>query len=244
MTGNQSKLSFHSRCGLALTVVGILLAAPILFGVHHAMNKMDNNVRQWLPDDIKETREYNWRCEHFPPDESIFVSWEGCELDDVRLERLAAALVPQKDSANQDEDVHFFHKARTGTATLEKLMGEPFRLSREDAVERLRGTLIALDGNGTCAVVKLTEEGNDNRESAVEAVYRIAEREIGLASEEIHLAGEPVTNAVVDQESRAAVRQWVALAWLTSLIVAAVGLCNGRLIAMIFITALDSAASA
>lgn len=235
--------SIYRRSGLMVLSVAVLALPLVLWGGYHAMKTSNNNVRQWLPADIPQTREYDWRCEHFPSDESIFVSWEGCTPEDSRLAQLAHDLLPPPWERPKDHPP-YFQDVTTGPEVLEQLTGKPFHLTRDESIERLQGTLFSLDGETTCLVLKLTEEGHEQREQAIEAVYHIAQASIGLTPEELHVAGEPVTNAVVDRESREAVRKWVALAWLAALALAAIGLRDFRLITMIFAVSLLCATSA
>ncbi|MDR3234399.1 MAG: MMPL family transporter [Planctomycetaceae bacterium] len=53
-----------------------------------------NNVADWLPDTFAETHEYQWFLKHFPYERFVVVSWQGCTMDDSRLEMFAQKLVP------------------------------------------------------------------------------------------------------------------------------------------------------
>ncbi len=54
----------------------------------------DNNVHDWLPTTYDETQDFSWFQEHFENETFVLISWDGCTLDDPRLELLARKLVP------------------------------------------------------------------------------------------------------------------------------------------------------
>ncbi|GHT11129.1 hypothetical protein FACS1894170_04300 [Planctomycetales bacterium] len=53
-----------------------------------------NNVADWLPDTFVETHDYQWFLKHFPYERFVVVSWQGCTMEDSRLEMFAQKLVP------------------------------------------------------------------------------------------------------------------------------------------------------
>jgi predicted RND superfamily exporter protein len=53
-----------------------------------------NNVADWLPDTFAETHDYQWFLQHFPYERFVVVSWQGCTMEDSRLEMFAQKLVP------------------------------------------------------------------------------------------------------------------------------------------------------
>ena len=54
----------------------------------------DNNVHDWLPTTYDETRDFSWFQEHFENETFVLISWEGCTLEDPRLELFAQKLMP------------------------------------------------------------------------------------------------------------------------------------------------------
>ena len=62
-----------------------------------------NNVTDWLPATFAETKEYQWFLKYFPFESFVVVSWEGCTMDDGRLEMFAEKLVPSQTIDNLSE---------------------------------------------------------------------------------------------------------------------------------------------
>ncbi len=64
----------------------------LLIGSARALRSNRNDVKDWLPDDYRETAVHRWFQKHFPQERFVLASWEGCTLDDPRLELLARKL--------------------------------------------------------------------------------------------------------------------------------------------------------
>ena len=156
------KRSVYARYAWPIVAVAALLIAPMLWGVHKAFEGMNNNLRQWLPRNLPATEDYLQFRSVFGADDFAVVSWDGCTLDDERLEQLAEALVPPPDQPRNDE-TECFSRVVTGPDLLKTLMAEPFELSREEALSRLEGTLVGPDRKTTCAVITLSKIGNTER---------------------------------------------------------------------------------
>ncbi len=227
--------SFYARYAWLIVLVAVLLPGPIIFGARKAFEGMNNNVRQWLPDRA-ETVQYQEFRRTFGADDFALISWEGCTLDDERLDRLAEALVPPAEKRGDEESeskTECFAKVLTGRQALRTLMAEPFELSRKEALSRLEGVLVGPDHKSTCAIVTLSEIGDTDRRRAVNALADIAVDECGIERGRLRLGGDAVFNAAIDIESEKAVTQWIWLSVLVGLTVA--WLCLRRIKLMIII---------
>ena len=77
-----------------LAIVVLILTLPFIgWGVFKAMGSHSNDPRQWLPRGFNETELYRHFQDEFGRDEITVVTWDGCTLDDSRVEELAAAVV-------------------------------------------------------------------------------------------------------------------------------------------------------
>ncbi len=236
--------SFHARIARPLMLLVVLSLPLVGWGVHQAFRTANNNVTQWLPEGFPETAVYNRFREVFGSDDFAVVSWEGCTLDDPRLKSFARAVVSPGRQEPSDGPTRWFQRVITGPRAISMLTEGPFAISREEAVERFEGTLIGWDGEMTCAVVTLSQEGNANRTAALRAIEEIAETHAGISKDELRLGGDAVINAAIDLESERAVRQWIALSWAVALLTAWLCLRSAKLIAMVFSVAVYSSAIA
>ena len=88
------KNAFFSRYGFHILVVVFFLLPFIGQGTNWTIKSNSNNVTDWLPDSFEETHQYQWFLQHFPFERFVVVSWQGCTMDDSRLEMFAQKLVP------------------------------------------------------------------------------------------------------------------------------------------------------
>ncbi|MAG92454.1 MAG: hypothetical protein CMJ48_01705, partial [Planctomycetaceae bacterium] len=90
----------------------------------------------------------------------------------------------------------------SGYDSLRQLTAPPLELSREEALERLQGTLVGPDRKTSCAVVVLTFAGNAQRTESIEAILNTAEQVCELPREELYVAGPPVDGVAIDTASK------------------------------------------
>ena len=161
------------------------LAVAWAFFVGIGLSRVRTNiedVRPWLPSNTPERREYDWFVETFGSDDMVVLSWDGCRLDDPRLEKLTAAL--------REEEPIFIREVVSPNETVERIVDEA-RLPRDAAIERLQGFLVGPDKETSCLVVYLTTAGMQNRREAVQAIITRSLEECALDSDSLHLGGRP-----------------------------------------------------
>ncbi|MDR2346253.1 MAG: MMPL family transporter [Planctomycetaceae bacterium] len=88
--------TFFSDHGFRIIFLVVFLLSFIGMGTNRTLKSNSNNVADWLPETFKETQEYKWFLENFPFESFVVVSWQGCTMDDDRLEMFAQKLVPGK----------------------------------------------------------------------------------------------------------------------------------------------------
>jgi len=88
------KNAFFNRYGFRILVVVFFLLPFVFMGTRRTVDSNSNNVADWLPDSFEETHQYQWFLKNFPFERFVIVSWQGCTMDDSRLEMFAQKLVP------------------------------------------------------------------------------------------------------------------------------------------------------
>ena len=153
----------------------IVFQGPINWlGKRRALESNRNDVKDWLPEDFPETKTHRWFREHFPHEQFVLASWEGCTLDDPRLELLAKKLVPPEESRVAEEP-WFFKSVLTGRRLVDDLRARYPDLSEEEVFRRLEGSLIGDDHSKTCLVVTLSEQAKGrNLRDALEKIRELA----------------------------------------------------------------------
>jgi predicted RND superfamily exporter protein len=206
----SARSTFYDRYYGWILLVFALSIVPIVMGVIKSEETNNNNIKQWLPKDLDETKVYEEFRKHFGTDEYAIVSWKGCTLDDPRLAHFAELVREYRN----DDNKRLFEKVVTGPELLAKLQAKPFDLSEKVARDRLKSIIIGQNGKASAAIIELTEEGDDDRRTAIEALDNILQQKLQIPVGEIHMAGDAVTNAAVDVESRRATDSLVGYSML------------------------------
>ena len=121
---------FFKDYAFKILVVVVFLLSFVWMGTRQTFKSNSNDVADWLPPQHQETRDYQWYLQQFPFEGFVVISWDGCTLDDDRIELFAQKLVPEQTIDN------FTLAAPTETFKAElKLESEP-----EESKEELRET--------------------------------------------------------------------------------------------------------
>lgn len=239
--------SFYQRFAIPVVLVALGVVPLLLFGVRGALQESNNDVRQWLPEGFKETRQYDRFLEQFGSEEMIVASWPGATLDDPRLNRFAAALAPyveDETAVGETGDAAaavapgYFRRITTGPAAIGELTRDPVNLSPTEAARRLQGTLIGPDGRTSGAVITVSGLGAADRHAALDVVYRAAEQSAGIPPDQLHLGGPTVDSVALDSESQRLRYLLAAVSVVVSLVLASCCLRQRRLVTAVFATAL------
>ncbi len=92
---------FFTRHSFKVVLLAIFLLPVMGRGARKTLQSNDNDVHDWLPATYEETADFSWFKEHFENETFVLISWEGCTLEDPRLELLAKKLVPPGAAVDQ-----------------------------------------------------------------------------------------------------------------------------------------------
>lgn len=260
--------SIYARLGSPIVISLLLMLPFVLWGTMKSAQSNNNNIRQWLPDDLAEAAMYDRFRATFGADEFAIVSWLNATLDDVKLDQFAIAIMRYTTVHGQDHrpstlrviaaridsifsgqlpdqpqaSEKLFSEAISGRQAVHQLLNAPFdqKLSREQALDRLQGILVGKDRRTSCVLLRLTDAGNRDRVATLRAIQHATEQ-MGLPSGDIRIGGEVVFNAMIDVESLAAIDRLTGLSGFAAILLAFISLRSIRLTIMVFITALYSA---
>lgn len=204
-----------------IVVLSFLLGAPlVLAGMVLSILHMQNDVSRWLPKTYPETQSFIEFLGQFDPEAFVLVSWEGCTLDDPRVAKLAEAVVGAPSLEPGESRSPYYSKVITGPSVLATLTSAPINLNKEEALERLSGSLIGPDLNTTCVVFTMTERGVREMRPAVEQLEATAREAIGLSPDELKLGGPPVDNVALDRAGEQSMIRVFGLTTICGLFVA------------------------
>jgi len=74
--------TFFDRHGFKIVLITVFFMPFMLIGSIRALRSNRNEVKDWLPEDFRETAVHSWFQKHFPHEQFVLASWEGCTLDD------------------------------------------------------------------------------------------------------------------------------------------------------------------
>ncbi|HUT12130.1 MAG TPA: MMPL family transporter [Thermoguttaceae bacterium] len=239
------KPSFFARRSFTVLMVVTFMLPLIWMGTRRAVLSNKNDVKKWLPEGFDETKDHQWFEEHFPHEQFVLISWEGCTLEDKdsKLRLLTKKLTPPQDAKRSSEEPQYFKEVVSGLTLVEKLeiRGYP----REEILERFEESLIGKereDGDrNTCLVVTLNDTYHGRELRDVLEKIRATAEECAVSRDEIRLGGPPVDNAAIDYEGE---RTLIRLAFLSLAVGLGVSwLCfrSIRLTNIVFVCALLSA---
>ena len=261
--------TFYDRWGWLILIASLMCVPFAFYGAAKAIQSNVNKIEDWLPKSFAETGELAWFRKNFPSDQFILVSWDGCKLgenpelggegDDPRIARLAAMVAPQNaapNDINASEAKKYFKGVSTGRQLLEQLTTGTHPLDYENAIERLKGSMIGPDGRQTCVIVSLDPETSSKlkpilgqgqkrifRANVPPGVLRRLVAEAGIPEDSLHLGGPPVDNISIDEEGERTLVRLAGLSCLLGLGLAWWSLRSVVLTLIVFGCAVTSAAS-
>ncbi len=241
MASKHKTFHFYDRWGWVFLVTVLAVAPIAFFGAGKAVESNVNKVEDWLPATFSETEDLKWFRSHFPTDQSVIISWEGCRIagnpdnvpweeDDPRIAKLVALLTPNEEATDADsvECRKYIKSVTSGRIVLNQLLSKPLELPYEEAVNRLSGSLLGPDKRQTCVIVNLTPEAATElkrvlgrgtyrpfRPSIPPGLIRRKIEEVGINENVVHLGGPPIDNISIDEEGE---RTLVRLAGLSGLV--------------------------
>lgn len=230
--------SWFTRCSLVTLLSMGLLAPVLIWGAFKGSQGMRNAPIRWIPESHSELKRYRTFLDEFEAQQAVVISWPGCTVDDERLRQFRDGLLSPRENAHGDDYADLFQQVTSGNTMLEYLSGEPFALSRNSAIARLKGTLVGPHDNTSCAVVILTDYGARHSKSVVDTILDVVEKDVGIPREQCFLGGSPVDSAAIDAASARSVKFFTLPSTIVVLLLGRLCLGSWPLTLIVVVTAL------
>lgn len=109
-----SRRSIFGVSNALLILLVVFFLVPFgLRGARLSLQKTENNVKDWLPADFRETSELAWFGRYFAGEQFILATWEGCTEEDQRLQILATKLRAESARGREkNNDIPDFERAQ------------------------------------------------------------------------------------------------------------------------------------
>src|SRR6056297_406121 len=123
------KPSFLAQRGMLRMSNAMLILLLIFFlvpfalrGARMSLRKTENNVKDWLPADFRETTELEWFGRYFAGERFILATWPGCTAEDQRLQLFASKLRAESERAAPSPPPPDWERARQMAEELRLLL--------------------------------------------------------------------------------------------------------------------------
>ena len=84
---------------LRLILIYLVLAAPLIFfGAARSLQSNANSPLDWVPSSFPPRADYDAFCQAFGPGDAVVASWEGCTIDEPKLDALSLAFASRRRS--------------------------------------------------------------------------------------------------------------------------------------------------
>ena len=210
-----------ARNRIRLLMLYALLTLPFLvWGASQALRANNNSPIDWVGPEFTARAAYDRFTEIFGPGDAVIISWEGCRIDDPRLDKLTDVFrnaTPFRNGTGKS----WFYRVISGRETFLHLTGaaqtdqNPDSLlddsqpqaarrfiSDELAAQRLKGTLIGPDGSSTCLILVFSREGLDERAHVVRLIRNTVTACLEIDEQDLHLGGPIIDGLTVDEASQ------------------------------------------
>src|SRR5215510_2843042 len=89
--------TFFARRAILILVIVFFFVPFALRGARMAVQGMKNDVKDWLPRELEETKDLDEFRRYFLSEQFVLVSWDGCSGDasDERFKMFLAKLMPE-----------------------------------------------------------------------------------------------------------------------------------------------------
>lgn len=229
--------SFYARYGWVILLLMTGTAGLLIDGAARAMKTQSNRGEDWLPADYQETKDLKWFTQHFPGEDLLMISWEGCTLSDPRVKTLVERLRRPAD-LDGERGLEVFRDVVTAQEVSKQLQDEYPEISPRQALSQLEGWLVGPECEGgertSCIVVLITPIGWEHRFSTIDHIYQCADQVSGLSADTIHMAGPTIDGVAIDRASAESIKSLLWLCMSTS--VAITFFCFRSLRLMLLVT--------
>lgn len=236
-------MSHQNRRFLLLIVYSALALPFMVYGALRTLASNSNSPIDWVTHEFPARRTYDEFRDAFGNGDAVVLSWDGCTVDEPRLDRLVRRL--EQSRAFRDADGRScFERIVSGRAVWHEFLAPPLSLPAEAARRRLGGTILGPDGRTTCVTITFTPAGVARRAELVPAIRAAVRKCCGVAADDCRLAGPVIDGLAVDIASQQTMDRFALPSAILSVIVCWLSIRSWRAALMVFAVAAYSQAAA
>ncbi len=196
------KEGFYSKKSVLGVPNALILLMLVFFfvpfagrGARMALQKTENNVKDWLPSDFRETEELAWFAKKFVSEQFVVATWKGCDSDDQRLKMFVSKLQTERAPTGDVDTSSDYFRAKKLGAEYALFVGSDFATNWGGKQEKW-----LTDEHGRSYYI--TPDGRlyrwDGSPNVVSAVWRTMARATGsfnLEGQFVAAFGDPSTDS-------------------------------------------------
>lgn len=219
------------QIGIAFAVISIVFC---VFGLSRLQSNTED-VLQWLPDESNARQQYDFFQQRFGSDDFLIVTWDGCQVDDVRLALFS-------EHVRENDTQHLIQTVANGAEVAQRLARD-LKLSRKDTERRLQGFFLGSENAElTCVFVELSKHGTANRSDSMNLIWEAVAAVPGLDRDDVALGGYPYIATYIDSQLKNSFRNFLLPSVMLATLVSLLCLRNLALTFIVFVTAVGAAA--
>lgn len=199
------------------------------------MQSNTEDVLQWLPDKSGAREDYNLFQERFGADDFLIITWDGCTLEDPRLELLA-------DGLRQLDKQSLLQSVTTGGDVMQRLSRQ-LDLSPSAVRKRMRGIFFGAENPElTCVFMELNEAGTADRNSSMNVLWQAVDSVPGLERSDLAIGGYPYIGTFIGRQLKYSFRACLPPSVLVATLCSFLCLRHFGLTLIVFIVAVGASA--
>ena len=193
------------------------------------------DVVRWLPDSSPARIVYDTFEKKFGSDDFLVVTWDGCTIDDPRLEHFCKRLV--------DEDSDGLIQTIVNGADVIARLDREIALPKKHVLNRFKGVFFGIeDSSQTLALIELTKNGSADRKESLRQIEGAIADTPGLSLTQVTFGGYPYVGLSIDQQLKSSFLYFLLPSVICATFVSVLCLRNVFLSSIVFFTATGAAA--
>ena len=219
-------------CRVFFSVLLVALIPFIMRGAAKSWGVTENRVEEWVPASLEETKRFIDFMWLFGGDETLILSWDGCEQGSPELALFRQKLLEpvEWDGASRT----FYRAVFTGDDVRERLTAPPINMSDEAFHARFDSFLYSTDGSTVALVALISEDGMKYRRPAVKRVWEIADEIPGLGRDKIRVGGSTTDSVSMDDVCRDKLFEMNAVTYVVGILILLTCFHNLRVSLLVF----------
>lgn len=191
----------YFRKRFLILLLYLMVSLPwIVFGAMTILKSSSSSPLDWVEQSYSPRANYESFRTLFGDGDVLIISWEGCRIDDERLDKLRDVLLGNKAFHDAAGDP-YFDQVNSGRDAINQLLQPPFAFSFTEAATSLQGVYVGANHSDTLIMVQFNAAGLKERNHLVPLIQRAITKTCEVPLTKIWLSGPVMDGFTVDAAS-------------------------------------------